>query len=293
MAAAGAGPRGVNAPLERLRSRVDALGAPLCLGLDPHPDDLPDGIRRDAAGIETFARGVLHAAGPHAAAVKINVAFFEAFGSDGWAALERIRRDVPAELVCILDAKRGDIGPTAERYAEALLGRLDADAVTLSPYLGEDAITPFLARSDRMVYILARTSNPSAGRLQGLEADAAPIHIAVARWVSATWTDGRAGLVVGATEPDELRRVRAAAPGPGFLVPGVGAQGGDLATAIATCQGAWAPGLVNVSRAIAGASPGADWRNAAGAAARAWADRMRDAVLHSNASAAVRPPTEP
>jgi orotidine-5'-phosphate decarboxylase len=283
----------VTAPLERLRRRVDVLGAPLCLGLDPHPEDVPDGIHRDAAGIETFARGILEAAGPHAAAVKINVAFFEAFGSAGWAALERLRGDVPADVLCILDAKRGDIGSTAERYAEALLGRLDADAVTLSPYLGEDAITPFLARADRMVYILARTSNPSAGRLQDLEADGAPVHLAVARWAAATWTDGRAGLVVGATEPEELRRVRAAVPGPGFLVPGVGAQGGDLATAVATCHGAWAPGVVNVSRAIAGASRGADWREAAAAAAESWSDRMREAVLHSNSSAAVRPPTEP
>ena len=283
----------MSAPLERLRRRVDELGAPLCLGLDPRPDDLPDGLPRDAGGIEAFARGVLEAAAPEAAAVKINVAFFEALGSDGWGALERLRRDVPREIVCILDAKRGDIGSTAERYAEALLGRLDADAVTVSPYLGEDAIEPFLASGDRVVYVLARTSNPSAGRLQDLHADGAPIHVHVARWVAATWTDGRAGLVVGATEPGELERVRAEVAGPAFLVPGVGEQGGDLGAAVATCHGTWAPGLVNVSRGISGASRDADWREAAAAAAGALRRRMRDAVIHSTASAAERPATEP
>lgn len=274
-------------PLDRLRDRVAALGAPLCLGIDPHPDRLPAGLPRDVAGVEAFARGLLEATAEHAVAVKINVAFFEAFGSAGWAALERLRHDVPAEVVCVLDAKRGDIGSTAERYAEGLLGRLDADAVTLSPYLGEDAIEPFLAHPDRLVYVLARTSNPSAGRIQDLVAGGMPVHEAVARWVSERWTDGRVGLVVGATVPEELERLRAAVPGPGVLVPGVGAQGGDLDAAVRACHGNRAPGLVAVSRAVAEASTGADWREAAAEAARALRDRMREAVLHSTSSAAA------
>ena len=153
-------------PLERLRSRQAALGAPLCLGIDPHPDALPDGLTRDAAGIERFARGVLEAAAEFAAAVKINVAFFEAFGSAGWAALERTAHGRAERYLLILDAKRGDIGSTAERQAAALFGRLEADGVTLSPYLGEDAIQPFADYPDRLIYVLARTSNPDAGRLQ-------------------------------------------------------------------------------------------------------------------------------
>jgi orotidine-5'-phosphate decarboxylase len=277
-------------PLERLRSRVDRLGSPLCLGLDPHPDRLPEGLSADIGGVESFTRGVLEAAVAVVSAVKINVAFFEAFGSAGWGALERLRRDVPEDLFVILDAKRGDIGSTAERYAAGLLGHLEADAVTLSPYLGEDAIEPFLAYADRCVYVLARTSNPSAASVQELDAGAEPLYLAVARWVATTWTDGRAGLVVGATAPEELLRVRGAVSGPGFLVPGVGAQGGDLEAAVRACHGTWAPGVVSVSREIAEASRGADWQRASATAARALRDRMREAVLHSGASAAAAAP---
>jgi orotidine 5'-phosphate decarboxylase subfamily 2 len=263
--------------LERLQARITRLGAPLCLGIDPHPDHLPDALPRSIDGVESFARGVLEAAGDEVVAVKVNVAFFEAFGSDGLAALERLRGDVPEDLLFILDAKRGDIGSTAERYAEAIFGRLAADAVTVSPYLGEDAIEPFLAFEDRVVYVLAHSSNPSAGRLQDVVIDGRSLAEHVARWVATSWTDARVGLVVGATAPGELRRLRDAAPAPGFLVPGVGAQGGDLDTAVACCHGTRAPGVVSVSRAIAGASRGADWRDAAASSASQLRDRMREA----------------
>jgi orotidine 5'-phosphate decarboxylase subfamily 2 len=267
--------------LERLRARRAAIGAPLCLGVDPHPDLLPSGCDPTVGGIEAFARGLIEAAIDEVVAVKINVAFFEAFGADGWAALERVRADVPAEVVCVIDAKRGDIGSTAERYAEGIMGRLRADAVTLSPYLGEDAIEPFLAFDGRVAYVLARTSNPSAGRLQDARANDEALYLRVARWVAGTWTDGRVGLVVGATAPDELATIREAVHGPAFLVPGVGAQGGDLDAARAHADGTWAPGLVNVSRGIAGASTGPDWREAAAAAASALRGRLSDPVLHS------------
>jgi orotidine-5'-phosphate decarboxylase len=270
--------------LERLRARRAAVGSPLCLGIDPHPDRLPEGIERTVMGIETFARGIIEAAGAHACAVKINVAFFEAFGSAGWAGLERIRAEVPSELPCILDAKRGDIETSAERYAEALLAHLHADGVTVSPYLGEDAVEPFLATGDRLVYLLARTSNPSAGRFQSLVADGEPIHLRVARWAAERWSDGRVGLVVGATAPDELATIREAVPGPAFLVPGVGAQGGDAGAAARAADGLWAPGLINVSRGIALASSGPDWQAAAAAAASVLSDRLGEAVLHSTAS---------
>jgi orotidine 5'-phosphate decarboxylase subfamily 2 len=263
--------------LDKLRGRGARAGVPFCLGIDPHPDALPDGLPPTVDGVERFARGLLAAAGEMAAAVKVNVAFFEAFGSAGWAALERLVADLDREQFLILDAKRGDIGSTAERQAEALLGRLGADAVTLSPYLGEDAIEPFLAHSGRMVYVLVRTSNPSAGTLQDLPVDGAPLHERVAAWAAARWPDGRVGLVVGATVPHELARLREMVPGPGFLVPGVGAQSGDLAAALATCAGTSAPGLVTISRAIASTSRSADWQAAAGSAARAWVGRMQEA----------------
>jgi orotidine-5'-phosphate decarboxylase len=270
--------------LERLRARRAAVGSALCLGIDPHPDALPDGLEPTVEGIEAFARGLIEAAAPHASAVKINVAFFEAFGSAGWAALERTRADVPRDVPCILDAKRGDITSSAERYAAALLGHLDADGVTVSPYLGEDAVEPFLATGDRLVYVLARTSNPSAARFQALVANGEPIHLHVARWAAERWTDGRVGLVVGATAPDELARLREAVPGPAFLVPGVGAQGGDAGAAARAADGTWSPGLVNVSRAIALASRGTDWQAAAAAASSVHSALLAEAVLHSKAS---------
>ncbi len=265
------------APLQRLRERRVALGVPLCLGIDPRPEALPDGLAADPAGIEAFARGLIEAAADLVVAVKLNTAYFEALGAAGWAALERTRAAIPPGPVVVLDAKRGDIGPSADRYAEALLGRLNADAVTLQPYLGEDAIEPFLAYPGRMVYLLARTSNPSAGRFQDLAVDGIPLSTVVARWAAERWTDGRVGLVVGATDPAELRRLRTEVPGPGFLVPGVGAQGGDLSAAVACCDGVAAPGLVNVSRGIAEAAKGPHWRDAAANAARRWLDDLRNA----------------
>ena len=200
-------------PLERLRSRQAALGAPLCLGIDPHPDALPDDLTRDAAGIERFARGVLEAAAEFASAVKINVAFFEAFGSAGWAALERIRGDIPGEHVLILDAKRGDMGSTAERQATALFGRLDADGVTLSPYLGEDAIQPFADYPDRLIYVLARTSNPDAGRLQDLPVRTDGAERPLARRGCSLGREPLAGRTGGpGGRRHRARRARAAAP---------------------------------------------------------------------------------
>ena len=264
-------------PLDRLRARIATLGAPLCVGIDPHPDSLPDDLPRDVSGIERFSRGLVEAVAEHAVAVKVNVAFFEAFGSAGWAALERLVADLPSDHFLLLDAKRGDIGSTAERYAHSLFGQLGADAVTLSPYLGEDAIEPFLEFPGRVVYLVTRTSNPSAGTVQDLAVGGLPLHERVALWAAATWTDGRVGLVVGATAPDELARVRRAVPALGFLVPGIGAQEGDLNAAVANCHGTAAPGLVSVSRAIAGASRGDGWRAAASAAAQAWLGRMQEA----------------
>lgn len=265
------------APLDRLRARVARLGAPLCLGIDPHPDALPDELPRDASGIERFARGLIEAAAEYAVAVKVNVAFFEAFGSTGWAALERVVADLPPDHFLLLDAKRGDIGSTAERYAASLFGLLGADAVTLSPYLGEDTVEPFLAYPDRLVYLVTRTTNPSAGTLQDLPVGGGPLHEHVATWAAGRWTDGRVGLVVGATAPAELARLRRLVPALSFLVPGVGAQDGDLAAAVAHCDGTAAPGLVSISRAIAAASQGDGWRAAAAASAQSWLGRMQEA----------------
>jgi orotidine-5'-phosphate decarboxylase len=255
--------------LERLAARTSATGTVLCLGIDPDPATLPDGFAPNLAGIEAFARLLLDSAMPYAAAVKPNLAFFEAHGSAGVAALERLRALVPADVPFVADAKRGDIGSTAARQAVALFDILGADAVTVNPYLGEE-ILPLIERGDRFAYILCRTSNPGAAEIQGLAvaADAAaghpaePLYSRVARRAASWGPGGTVGLVVGATAPAELAAIREVAPGLAFLVPGVGAQGGEVApvlasgpaTAAAAGSGTGGGLLVNVSRGIAQAA---------------------------------------
>jgi orotidine-5'-phosphate decarboxylase len=271
--------------LERLAARVEVVGTSLCLGVDPDPVALPAGFSQDIAGIERFAKLLIESAAPQAAAVKVNVAFFEAFGSGGIASLERVRAAVPSGVPFIADAKRGDIGSTAARQAVALFDALGADAMTASPYLGRDALGPFLALTDRLVYVLCRTSNAGASEIQDLMVAGEPLYLHVARR-AAVWAEGQenVGLVVGATASAEMRAIRATAPDLPFLVPGVGAQGGDLEAATATgpaTAGAAAAIrggglLVNVSRGIAAEARAADDPGAAvEAAARRWADTLR------------------
>jgi orotidine 5'-phosphate decarboxylase subfamily 2 len=279
--------------LERLGARSRATGTVLCLGLDPDPSALPVGFGRDLAGLERFAALLLEAAAPLVAAVKPNLAFFEAYGSAGMAALERLRATLPDDLPVIADAKRGDIGSTAARQAAALFDQLGADAVTVSPYLGAEAIAPLIERPDRFAYVLCRTSNQGAGELQDLEVAADPamgapaekLHERVARLATAWGPGGTVGLVVGATGPDEFARIRALAPGLAFLVPGVGAQGGAVepvlehgpATAGPVTDRPGSGLLVNVSRGIAAAAVTGDDGDPferVRAAATEWARRL-------------------
>lgn len=282
--------------LDRLAARSARAGTVLCLGLDPDPASLPDGFGDDVAGIERFSRLILEAALPFAAAVKPNLAFFEAYGSAGLAALERIRAAIPADVPVVIDGKRGDIGSTAARQAVALFDGLGADAVTVNPYLGSEAVAPLLERVDRFAYILCRTSNAGAGELQSLVVSAGeppddhpaePLSSRVARRAAGWGPGGTVGLVVGATAPAELREIRRVAPGLAFLMPGVGAQGGEVGSALADGPATAKPAggrpggglLVNVSRGIAGAWAGkgtvaGDPGEAIAMAAREWARRV-------------------
>jgi orotidine-5'-phosphate decarboxylase len=281
--------------LERLGARTSAVGSVLCVGMDPQPEALPAGFSHDLSGVERFCEILLEAALPHAAAVKPNLAFFEAFGSAGMAALERLRARVPSDVLFVADAKRGDIGTTSARQAAALFDALGADAVTVNPYLGSEAIEALIGRADRFAYVLCRTSNPGAGELQSLEvpadpstgAPAEPLYARVARRARNWGPGGTVGLVVGATAPAELEQVRVIAPDLALLVPGVGAQGGEVepvlrhGPAVAPPAGAFPGGglLVNVSRGIAGAASGPepprDVAEALAAAAAEWVARLR------------------
>lgn len=286
--------------LQRLAARSAATGTVLCLGIDPDPASIPRSIGTGVAGVERMARLLVEAAAPFAAAVKPNLAFFEAFGWAGIAALERVRAAIPPGILVVGDAKRGDIGTTAARQAAALFDGLGFDAITVNPYLGSEAIEPLIGRVDRFAYVLCRTSNPGAGELQDLvvEADVArawpvePLWSRVARRAASWGSGGTVGLVVGATAPPEAGAIRRVAPGLAFLVPGVGAQGGDVAAVLETGPAVASPGsdgpgrglLVNVSRGIASAavqdptaSPGVGSRDPGdrlAEAAASWAARL-------------------
>lgn len=245
------------ARLERRAQESDSL---LCVGLDPHPEMLE---QPTAAAARGFCLRLIELCAGYACAFKPNSAFFEAFGTEGIEALAEVIAAVPDSIPVVLDAKRGDIASTAQAYARAVFDTLGADAVTASPYLGRDSLDPFLTRPERGVFVLCKTSNPGADEFQALPVCAGePLYVRVARQAQA-WRahhgHDNLGLVVGATDPAALARVRSAAPDLWFLAPGVGAQGGDLAGSLAAGLRADGLGmLVAVSRSIARASdPGA------------------------------------
>jgi orotidine 5'-phosphate decarboxylase subfamily 2 len=239
---------------DRLRATIGRSGSPLCVGLDP------DASLGSASAAERFCLDILDRTLEHCAAVKPNLAFFEQFGPEGMKVLLRIRDRVPADRVLVLDAKRGDIGNTAEAYARALFDVYGADAVTVNPLMGEDSVRPWLAREGRGVFLLTRTSNPGAADLleQKLDSSGQTVYQRIAdlaqRWDGG---NGATGLVVGATAPEAIRALRAQAPELPFLLPGVGVQGGSLEDAVRAGLDASGGGiLVSVSRGIATAPEG-------------------------------------
>ena len=243
----------------------------LCVGLDPEPAKFPGTWKNDASRIYEFCAAIVDATKDLVIAFKPQIAYFA--GNRAEDQLERlmahIKRVAPGVPV-ILDAKRGDIGSTAEQYAREAFERYQADAVTLSPFMGFDSIEPWLRYTDRGLILLCRTSNPGGSDLQAQKLEGgAMVYEHIARLAQGEWNKtGQLGLVVGATFPGEIARVRELAPTLPLLIPGVGAQGGD---AQATVRAGWrpdAPVVVNSSRAVLYASSGADFASAARAAAQ-------------------------
>jgi orotidine-5'-phosphate decarboxylase len=288
---------------DRLIDSVRRKATPLCVGLDPFPDSIPalfGDPRQETAAIERFCEAVIALAAQHAGVLKPQLGLFEPFGQEGL----RIAQEVVTEarvagMVVILDAKRGDIGSTAEGYARASLGPLpgfDADCVTVNPYLGKDSIEPFLAlaeRGNKGVAVLVRTSNPGARDLQDLDVQGAPLWRRTAQMIAPEsarlrGASGWSGLmaVAGATYPDEARVLRKVLPDALFLVPGYGAQGASAADAVAgfvTQAKGREGGVVNSSRGITyppraqAARTMDDWRAAIGDAMAAAARELREA----------------
>ncbi|RZL65217.1 MAG: orotidine-5'-phosphate decarboxylase [Variovorax sp.] len=255
--------------LDRLRAAERNNDSLLCVGLDPEPAKFPGALRADASKIYDFCARIVDATADLVIAFKPQIAYFAAHRAEDqleklMAHMRRAAPDVPV----ILDAKRGDIGSTAEQYAIEAFERYGADAVTLSPFMGFDSVAPYLKHEGKGAFLLCRTSNPGGADLQGQRLAGIEgqlyLYEHVAKLAQGPWNlNGQLGLVVGATYPAEIERVRALAPTVPLLIPGVGAQGGD---AVATVRAGWrddAPIIVNSSRAICYASSGDDFAEAA------------------------------
>ena len=264
--------------LSRIQSQKETA---VCVGLDPDPERLPDPLRDGRLltdAVREFCATIMESTAPYASAFKFNFAFFEALGPAGLTVLDQVAGAAPDDVLLIADAKRGDIGNSARFYAKATYEDLDFDACTVSPYLGRDSVAPFLEYGDTCTFVLARTSNEGAADLQeACTCDGTPLYEHVAR-TTATWSNdapGTAGLVVGATAPDALTSLRDTCPTLPFLIPGVGAQGGDPASVMDAAATEDGPVLVNSSRSIIYADSGDDYGAAAGRAAQNLRDDLR------------------
>jgi orotidine-5'-phosphate decarboxylase len=264
--------------IARVWAAADARDSLVCVGLDPEPERFPAAVRSAAQPILEFNRRIIDATAEFACCFKPQFAHYAALGAeDQLLATIRYVHEHHPELPVILDSKRGDIGSTAAKYAQESFVRYEADAVTVNPYLGFDSVEPYLQWTDRGVIILCRTSNPGARDFQDLEVDGRRLYRHVAERVAQQWNGARnCLLVVGATYPAELAEVRSVVgPEVPFLVPGIGAQGGDVAAAVTAGRTPDGRGLlVNSSRAILYASSGDDFADAAGLAARTLRDQI-------------------
>jgi len=254
-----------------LEKRVDDSSSLLCVGLDPH---LPDLKEPTAASALHFCLTLVKQTARYAAAFKPNAAFFEIFGAEGWVALKQVIEAIHEEshrlgsmIPVILDAKRGDIASTAEAYASSAFEKLGAHCITLNPYLGKDSIDPFIQNSEKGVFLLCKTSNKGSGDLQDLHLESGlTLYEHVAKLAQSWNTKNNIGLVVGATHPEALARVRAAAPDLWFLSPGIGAQGGELESALKAGlrkdgKGILLPVSRGISRAADPAKAAAEFRD--------------------------------
>lgn len=216
--------------LEKIKKNINKTNRCLCLGLDPDINKIPTHFEKNIIGIEKFLFEIIETTSNEVAAYKPNVAFFEALGTDGISLLKKIQKFIPNDVPSILDAKRADIGNTSEKLASYIFDYLEADATTLHPYMGEDSLTPFFNRRDKFNFVLCLTSNPSASDFEKLTlASNEKMYEFVAK-KSSIWLEKHknVGIVVGATHLTELKEIRVNNPNLLFLVPGVGAQGGDF-----------------------------------------------------------------
>jgi orotidine-5'-phosphate decarboxylase len=263
---------------QTLRDAIGRRRSHLCVGLDPDLARLPAEFEPEPDEVLRFVTGIVEATVEFAAAYKPNSAFYEVMGPPGLEVLQAVIASIPSDIPVILDVKRGDIDNTDERYATAAFDVYHAGAVTVSPYMGGDSLEPFLRHADRGVFVLCHTSNPGSADLQELDVDGTPLYLKVAERCNEWNTNGNVGLVAGATFAADIARIRAVCPGLPILVPGVGAQAGDLggAAKAAAGEGRDQPFLISSSRSIMSASAGPDHQHAAAKAARGLRDEIQE-----------------
>ena len=264
---------------ERLNMLISKKSSFLCVGLDPDIQKLPSHLRYETNPIDLFVKEIVEATKDLVVAYKANLAFFESEGQNGLEALHNLAALVPKDVILILDGKRGDIGNTARHYARAYFEKMGADALTLNPYMGYDALEPFLTDSEKGAFVLALTSNPGAADFQYLQIGTEPLYQHVARKVSSWNTKNNCGLVVGATDIEELKILRRSIPDLPFLVPGIGAQGGDLKSVLEFGRDEKGLGLlVNIGRDILYESKGKDFAQKSRDKAQSYVSEMSSLI---------------
>jgi len=260
--------------IEKLLNATRQNDSLVCVGLDPDPELMPDGV-----GVLEFNKAIIDATADLVCAYKLNFAFYEVLGTEGYDILKRTADYIPDNIPAIGDAKRGDIGNTAKAYAEAIFSKLNFDATTVNPYLGFDSVEPFIQYKDRGVFILCRTSNPGSADFQSLSYQTGEQSSTLFELVASKagqWNKyGNIGLVIGATYPQELKTIRESHSVMPLLIPGIGAQGGDLEKAVLYgVDAAGEKAIINSSRQIIFASPGKDFAQAARKAAAELRERI-------------------
>jgi len=273
--------------LDKLQAVSRQQNSLLCVGLDPEQEHLPSRLQSlpVAKAVTYFCQAIIEATLPYVCAFKPNLAFFEVLGPEGMYVFQNILRAVPEHIPIIVDAKRGDLGNTARNYAAAILDVYGCDAVTVNPYLGYDSVAPFLAYEEKAIFFLCRTSNPSACDFQDLlvceeKGQKRLLYEEIAQRVQLWNRIGNCGLVVGATYPQELNTIRSICPEMPILIPGVGAQGGNLeASVIAGVDASGERAIISVSRAILYAGDGDDYAVSAANEARKLRNRINEARI--------------
>jgi orotidine-5'-phosphate decarboxylase len=256
--------------IEQIRKKQSVL----CVGLDTDLSKIPPHLLAEEDPIFAFNKAIIDATKDYTVSYKINTAFYEANGLKGWQSMEKTLAYIPSDIFTIADAKRGDIGNTSTQYAKTFFETYNFDSVTIAPYMGKDSVAPFLAFQGKWGIVLGITSNEGSNDFQQLRIDGAPLYEHVLATVSSWGTPENIMFVVGATRKEQLARVRELCPDHFFLIPGVGAQGGDVATVCTHTLNKDAGILINVSRGVIYASSGVDFAEAAGKAAQLYQKEM-------------------